>query len=145
MLPSREDVLPLARSCSLLLKDDGVAGFEAGENLSFGAVGDAGFDIDFAAAGLCLGVRDFYGGVAVLVVENGLFGDREDLFVLFEEDFGVGGHVGFELTAGVVDGDADLKCGDVVLFDAEGSGFSYLAKEGFVLEGFDLDTGGLTE
>ena len=65
--------------------------------------------------------------------------------MLFEEDLGVGGHVGFELTAGVVDGDADLEGGDVVLFDAEGSDFRDFAEEGFVLEGFDLDAGGLAE
>ena len=92
-----------------------------------------------------LGVGDFDGGVAVLVVEDGLFGDGEDVFVLFEEDFGVGGHVGFELAAGVVDGDADLKGGDVVLFDAEGSDAGDFAEEGLVLEGFDLDAGGLAQ
>ena len=43
--------------------------------------------------------------------------------MLFEDDFGVGGHVGLELAAGVVDGDADFKCRDVVFFDAEGAIF----------------------
>ena len=146
--PFREDAEALdslALRRSLLLKDDGVAGFEAGENLGFGAVGDAGLDVDLAAAILLLGVGDFDGGVAVLVVEDGLFGDGEDLFVLFEEDLGVGGHVGFELAAGVVDGDANLEGGDVVLFDAEWGDLGYLALEGFVLEGLDLDAGGLAE
>ena len=103
-----------------MLKDDGVAGFEAGKNFGFGAVGDAGFDVDFAAAVLFFGIGDFDGGVAVFVVEDGLFGDGEDVFVFFEEDLGVGGHVGFELAAGVVDGDANFEGGDVVFFDAEG-------------------------
>ena len=111
----------------------------------FGAVGDAGLDIDFAAAILCFGVRDFYGGVAVFVIEDRLFGDGEDVLVLFEEDLGVCGHIGFELTAGVVDGDANLKGRDVVFFDAQGSDLGDLAEEGFVLEGFDLDAGGLAE
>ena len=85
------------------------------------AIGDAGLDGDFAAAFLLVGVGHFDAGVAVLVVDDGLFGDGENVFVLFEEDLGVGGHVGFELAAGVVDGDADLEGGDVVLLDAEGS------------------------
>ena len=129
----------------LLLKDDGVAGFESGEDLGFGAVGDAGLDVDFAATILLLGVGDFDGGVAVFVVEDGLLGDGEDVLVLFEEDLGVGGHVGFELAAGVVDGDADLKRRDVVLFDAERGDLGDLAEEGLVFERFDLDSGGLAK
>ena len=65
--------------------------------------------------------------------------------MLFEEDFGVGGHVGFELAAGVVDGDANLEGGDVVFFDAKGCYAGDLAEEGLVLEGFDLNAGGLAE
>jgi len=91
------------------------------------------------------GVGNLDGGVAVFVVEDGLFGDGEDVFVFVEEDLGVGGHVGFELAAGVIDGDANLEGGDVVFFDAEGSDFGDLAEEGFVLEGLDLDAGRLTE
>ena len=93
----------------------------------------------------CFGVGDFDGGVAVFVVEDGLLGDGEDVFVLFEEDFGVGGHVGFEFAAGIVDGDADLEGGDVIFFDAEGGDLGDLALEGLVFEGFDLDAGGLAE
>ena len=47
--------------------------------------------------------------------------------MFFEEDFGVGGHVGFEFAAGVVDGDADLKGCDVIFFDAERGDLGYLA------------------
>ena len=65
--------------------------------------------------------------------------------MFFKEDLGVGGHVGFQFAAGIVDGDADFKGGDVVLFDAEWSDLSDLALERFVFEGFDLDAGGLTE
>ena len=128
-----------------MLEDDCVAGVEAGEDFGFGAVGDAGLDGDCAAAFFLVGVGDFDGGVAVLVVEDGLLGDGEDVLVLFEEDLGVGGHVGFELAAGVVDGDADLEGGDVIFLDAEGCDAGDLAEEGLVLEGFDLDAGGLAE
>ncbi len=128
-----------------MLKDDGIAGFQAGKDFSFGAVGDAGLDINLAASIFLFGVGDFDRGVTVLVVEDGLFGDGEDVLVLFEEDFGVGGHVGFELAAGVVDGDAYLECGDVVLFDAERGDLGDLALKGLVLEGFYLDAGGLAE
>jgi hypothetical protein len=128
-----------------LLKDHGVAGFEAGEDFSFGAVGDAGLDIDLAAAGFGFGIGDFDGGVAVLIVEDCLFGYGEDVLVFFEKDFGVGGHVGFEFAAGVIDGDADFEGSDVVLLDAERSDLGDLALEGFVLEGLDLDAGGLAE
>ena len=68
-----------------------------------------------------------------------------DVFVLFEDDFGVGGHVGLEFAAGVVDGDADLEGGDVVLFYAEGCDAGDFAEEGLVLEGLDLDARGLAE
>src|SRR6266851_6220381 len=137
--------LPSSLLESLLLEDDGVAGFDAGEDLGLGAVGDASLDIDLAAALLLAGVGDFDGGVAILVVDDGLLGDGEDALVLFEEDLGVGGHVGFELAARVVDGDADLKGGDFVLLDAEGGDAGDFAEEGLVLEGLDLDARGLAE
>ena len=73
------------------------------------------------------------------------FGDGEDVLVLFENDFGVGGHVGLELAAGVVDGDANFEGGDVVFFDAEGSDLGDDAAEGLVAEALDLDAGGLAE
>ncbi len=85
--------MPLASQ--LLLQNDGVSGVEAGENLGFGTVGDAGLDIDLASAILLLGIRNFDGRVPILIVENSLFGDGEDVLVLFEENFGVGSHIGF--------------------------------------------------
>ncbi len=83
------------------------------------AVGDSDLDGDDAVAVFAMRVRDPDRGVAVLVVDDGLFGDAEDVLVLFEDDLGVGGHVGLELAAGVVDGDLDFEGGDVVLLDAE--------------------------
>ena len=129
----------------LLLENDGVAGVEAGEDFGLGAVGDAGFDVYLAAAFLLLGVGDFDRGVAVLIVDDGLFGDGEDALVLVEENFGVSCHVGFELAARVVDRDADFEGGDVVFLDAEGGDTGNFAEEGLVLEGLNFDAGGLAE
>lgn len=124
-----------------MLEDDGVTGFEAGEDFCAGAVGDAGLDEDFAASVFLGGVGDFDGGVAVLVVQDGLLGDGEDVFVFFEEDFSVCGHVGFEFAARIFDGDADLEGGDVIFLHAEGGDAGDFAEEGLVLEGLDLDAG----
>ena len=96
-------------------------------------------------AGLLFCVLDFYGGVAILVVEDGLLGDGEGVLVLVENDFGVGRHVGLELAAGIVDGDADLEGGDVVFLNAERGDLGDLAEEGLVAEALDLDAGGLAE
>jgi len=88
-------------------------------------------------------VGDHDGGVAILIVDDGLFGDGEYILVLFEDDFGVCGHVGFEFAAGVVDGDLDFEGGDVVFFDAEGSDLGDLTDEGLAGEALDLNAGGL--
>jgi hypothetical protein len=110
-----------------------------------GSVGDAGFDGDAAPAFLLFGVRDFDGGVAIFVVDYGLLGDGEYILVLFKEDLGVGGHIGLEFAARVVDGNADLKGSDIVLLDAEGSDAGDLAEEGLLFEGLDLNASGLAE
>ncbi len=127
------------------MEDYFIAGLEAGEDFDAAAVGDAGLDGEDAVAVFAVGVGHPYGGVAVLVVEDGLLGDGEGVFVLLEDDFGVGGHVGFELAAGIVDGDLDLEGGDVVLFYAEGSDLGEAAGEGAVGKALDLDAGGLAE
>jgi hypothetical protein len=129
----------------LLLKDDGVARTEACENLGFGAVGDAYFDVDLTATVLLFGVGDFDGGVAVFVVENGLLRNGEDVFVFVEEDLSVGRHVGFEFAAWIVDGDTNFEGGDIIFFDAKWRDFGDFSKEGFVLEGFNLDAGSLAK
>ena len=128
-----------------MLKNDGVAWVEAGDDFGFGAVRDAGLDIDLSAAVLLFGVGDFDGGVAIFVIEDGLLGNGENVFVLLEEDLGVRGHVGFEFAAWIVDGDADFEGGDVIFFDAEWGDFCDLALESFVFEGFDFDAGCLSE
>ena len=48
---------PIEGDGFLLLKDDGVAGFQSGANLGLGAVRDAGLDVDLAAALLLLSGR----------------------------------------------------------------------------------------
>lgn len=129
----------------LLLKDDGIARIDAREDLGFGTVGDAGFDGNLAAAVLLFRVWNFDRGVLAVVIENSLFRYGENIFVLVEDDLRVGGHIGFELAAGVIDGDTNLEGGDIILFNAEWGDLRDLTLEGFVLEGFDLDAGGLAE
>ena len=128
-----------------MLQDDSVAGFESCEDFGLRAIGDSGFDVYLAATFLLVGIGYFDGGVTVLVVDDGLLRDGKDVLVLFKEDFGVGGHVGFEFSAWVVDGDSDFKGGDVVLLDAEGRDAGDFTEESLVFERLYLDASGLTE
>ena len=59
--------------------------------------------------------------------------------MLFEHDLGVGGHVRLELLARVVDRDAHLEVGDVVLLDAHRRDLRDAAVEDLVLERLDAD------
>ena len=128
-----------------MLEDDGIARLESREDLSLRAIRDASLDVHLAAAFLLVRIGHFDGGVAVLVVDDSLFRDGEYILVFFKEDFGVGGHVGFQLAAWVVDRDADLEGGDVILLHAEGSDASDFAEEGLVFEGLDFDARGLAK
>ena len=65
--------------------------------------------------------------------------------MFFQHDLGVGGHVGLELLAGIVDGDFYLEAGDVVLLDAERRNLSDASVEGAIFERFDADARRLIE
>ena len=146
-VPSWSSLRSLLEDCFLrsLLEDDFVPGLEAREHFDAAAVGDSGLDGDDAVAVFAVRVRDPDAGVAILVVEDGLLGDGEGVLVFFEDDLGVGGHVGLELAAGIVDGDLDLEGGDVILLDAERSDLGDAAGEGAAGEALDLDARGLAE
>jgi hypothetical protein len=56
----------------------------------------------------------------LIVVGDGVFRDRQDVLVLVEQDFCIGGHIGLQLAARIIDGDTDFEGCYVVLFDAQG-------------------------
>ena len=114
---------------SLLLQHDLVAFFEAGDDFGDGSVGESDGDGDLAEALFLMFVGNLDRGILLVVVEHSVFRNGEDALVLIEENFGVGGHVGLELAAGVVDGDANLEGRDVVLFHAHRSDLGHFAIE----------------
>src|SRR5215510_2532072 len=109
------------------------------------AVADADLNrLALAAFGLTLR-RNFDRGVAQIVVNHGAFGDEQRALVFFEDYLGVGGHVGAQQIAGVVDRDFDLERHYVVLIHAERRDLRDFAVEYFVLEGLDFDPRRLVE
>src|SRR5260370_19574091 len=112
------NVMALRRPIQLL-QNDLLLLAEALEDLRLHAVGDAELHAEFFLAVVGLGVWDFDGSFSLLVVNQRGFRNHQDVFLLFEEDFGVGAHVGLELPARVGDRDAHFKGGDVVLLFAE--------------------------
>src|ERR1700730_3434035 len=97
-----------------------VAFFEPTQKLGLGTVGDPDIDRYFLLAVLGAGVRHFDRSLLVLVVNDCALGNLEHTLVLFQNDFSVRGHFGLQFTAGIVDGHAYLKGGDVVLLYAHG-------------------------
>src|SRR5229473_4008353 len=128
-----------------LLQNDFLLLAEALEDLRLHAVGDAELHAKFFLALVGLGVGDLDRGLSLLVVNQRGFRDHQDIFLFFEEDFGIGAHVGLELPARVRDRDAHFKSGDVVLLLTERRNLGDLAGEFLVLEGFHDDARGLTE
>src|SRR5437899_176140 len=126
---------------SILLQDYLVAGLQAFEHLGLHAVGDPDLDRDLAAAVLALRFRHLHRGLALLVIEDGGVGDQEHVLLLLADDLGVCAHVRLQLAAGVLDGDAHLEGGDVVLLLAERRDLRHLAHELLVLERLDRDPG----
>ena len=103
------------------------------------------FTGDLLPAVLRAGRDDLDERVLLRVVGDGRFRHDERVGVLLEHDLGVRGHVRLELFARVVDRDAHLEVGDVVLLDAHRRDLRDLAVEHLVLERFDADARRLTE
>src|SRR5438309_266417 len=97
-----------------LLQDDLLLFGEALENFRLHAVGDAELYAEFFLAVVGLGVGDFDGSFALLVVDQRRFRNHQYVFLFFEHDLGVGAHVGFQLAAGIGNRDAHFKRRDVV-------------------------------
>src|SRR5262245_65126561 len=83
--------------------------------------------------------RNFDRGAALLVVNHGAFGDEQRALVFFQDYLGVGGHVGAQKIARVVDRDFDLEGHYVVLINAERGNLRDFAVEYLVLQGLALD------
>src|SRR6266852_446068 len=136
--------MALRRSIQLL-QNDLLLLAETLEDLRLHAVGDAELYAEFFLAVVGLGIGDLDRGLSLLVVNQGGLWNRQDVFLLFEEDFGIGAHVGFEFAARIGNRDAYFEGGDVVLLFAEWLNLGDLAGEFLVLEGFHDDARGLTE
>src|SRR5215472_14685329 len=124
----------------LLLQDHLFAFFQAAQNFGYRTIGQAHFNRHFALAFLVAPVRDLDGGVLLWVVHHGVFRNRQYAFMFIKENLGVGGHVGLQLAARVVNGDAYFKRGDVVFLHAQGRDLGYTAVEDTIAEAFHLDT-----
>src|SRR5215510_368268 len=128
-----------------LLKNDLLFLAQPFEHLGPRAVADADLDrLAFAAFGLTRR-RNFDRGAALLVVNHGAFGDEQRALVFFQDYLGVGGHVGAQQIARVVDRDFDLEGHYVVLIHAERRNLRDFAVEYLVLERLDLDPRRLVE
>lgn len=127
-----------------MLQDDLVVFLEAGENFYFAAVRDASLHGDLTTASFAFGVRNLDGGGTVFVKVDCLLRDGENVLMFFKQDLCVGGHVGFEFAAGIVNGDTDFKGGDVIFFNAERSDTRDATDESLVAERLHADAGLLT-
>src|SRR4051812_42809760 len=123
----------------LLLQDDLIALLEAFQDFRLGAVRDADLDGSLLLAAVSLRVHDLDGSFLVFVVDDGAFGDHQDVLVLFEDDLRVRRHGSLEFAGGVVDGDTHFERGDVVFLHAHGRDLGDLAVEGLVFERLHLD------
>src|SRR5438552_4683619 len=72
----------ISRDC--LLENDLVALVESFQDFRFGAIGDSDIDCHLALSFLTLGVGDFHGSVAVLVIQNRTLRNLQYLLMLVE-------------------------------------------------------------
>src|SRR5882724_981785 len=71
------------------------------DQLRLGAVGNSNLDGNLAFALFALRIWHFHGGLFFLVVDQRTLRNLKDVLVFFQNHFGVGGHIGLELPAGV--------------------------------------------
>src|SRR6267143_446846 len=83
-----------------LLQNDLLLLVETFENLRLHAVRDAQLHAEFFLAVVGFGVGDLNGALSLFVVNQRGFRDHQNVFLLFEEDFSIGAHVGFQLAPG---------------------------------------------
>ncbi len=69
-------------------------------------------------------------------------GTDQHVLVLVEDDLRVGGHLGLQFAAGVVDGDPYFERGHIVFLDAHRRNLGYVPGEGLVLERLHPDAPG---
>src|SRR6266849_1033104 len=136
--------MALRRSIELL-QNDFLLLVEAFEDLRLHAIRNAELHAEFFLAVVGLGIGDLHGGFSLFVVNQRGLRNHQHVFLFLEEDFGVGAHVGLQLTAGIGNRDAHFEGGDVVLLFAERRNLGHLAGEFLVLERFHDDARGLTE
>src|SRR5215469_8720175 len=128
-----------------LLQNHLIALVQALQHLGFRAIRDADVDGRFTLAVFAFRVGNFDRSVAIFVVDDGALGNLQHALVLIQNDLGVGGHIRFQLAAGIVDRDTHFEGGDIILFYPHGRDFRDHAFEGLVFEGFDFNPRRLAE
>src|SRR5256885_2062490 len=128
-----------------LLQNDLLPLVEATEDLRLNAIRNAKLYTELLLAVFGFGVGNLNGSFAFFVINQRRFRNHQDVFLLFEEDFSVGAHVGLELAAGIGNRHAHLKGGDVVLLLAERRNLCDLAGEFLILERLHNDARGLAQ
>src|SRR5713226_7521169 len=84
---------PFVLSDRLSLQYDFLPLFRAIGQFGLDAVRDTKLDGKLTPAIVSLGVGDFHGGMAVLVVDDRSLRDQQYVVLFFQDDFGVGAHV----------------------------------------------------
>src|SRR5437868_1087713 len=128
-----------------LLQYDFVVLLQTSQQFGLGTVGDANGNRNFALAVLALCIGNFDQRFLVFVIDDRVLGNDQHSFVLLENDLGISSHKSLQFAARVVDRDAYLERGYVVLLDAHRSDLRDLAAEALVLERLYLDASRLSE
>src|SRR5262245_28653231 len=113
---------------------DLVAGLQSAEHLYPRAVSHAKLDAHPAPPVAGAWIDDVDEGIPLLVVADRRLGHDERLGQLLEDDFRVGGHVGAQLFAWVLDRDLDLERRDVLLLHADRRDLCHLPVEDAIAE-----------
>src|SRR5438445_8216242 len=92
-----------------LLQDDLLLLVEAFEDFCLHTVRNAQLYAEFLLAVVGLGVGNFDGSFSLFVVNQRGFRNHQHAFLFFEQDFGIGAHVGLELAAGIRNRDAHFE------------------------------------
>ena len=123
----------------LTARDHLLAFLQSADDLGHRAVREACRDGNLARAALLSFVGNLDGSLLLAVIDNGALRHRQHALVLVQNNLGIGGHVGFQLATRVVDRDAHLEGGHVVLFHAHGRDLGHLPVKQPAAEALHLD------
>ena len=73
------------------------------------------------------------------------FRNHQHIVMLVQNDLGVGGHLGFQFAAGIVDGNTHFESRHIVFLDAHGRDLGDMTGKGLVLEGLHANARRLSQ